>query len=81
MSEMGECLGMNLLEEIHVLPLNEKMRVMEALWSEISQTPGQIEVPQWHQDILDERDRLLEEGKAVVLDWDEVKKKLLSAAP
>ncbi len=69
---------MNLLEEIHVLPLSEKMRVMEALWSEISQTPGHIDVPQWHKGILDERDRLWEEGKAVVLDWDEAKKKLLN---
>ena len=72
---------MNLLEEIHVLPLSEKMRVMEALWSDISQTPDQVVVPQWHKDILDDRDRLMEEGNAVVFDWEEVKKKLLNTAP
>jgi hypothetical protein len=34
-------------------------------------------VPQWHKDILDERRRLIEEGKAQFIDWETAKKQIL----
>lgn len=62
------------LEEIHQLPLREKLLLMEALWAEISRDEQNLEVPQWHKEILDERERLLAEGKAKVVDWEEAKR-------
>lgn len=35
-----------------------------------------VEVPQWHKDILDEREQLIKEGKAHYIDWEEAKKQL-----
>lgn len=40
---------------------------------------NQCEVPQWHADILDERDLALREGPSVVLEWEEAKKQIEQA--
>lgn len=40
------------------------MRMIEALWYDISPQEEELEVPQSHKDILDERERLICEGKA-----------------
>ena len=49
------------LEQIHQLPLREKLLVMEAIWDDISGEEQNLEVPQWHKEVLDERERLLAE--------------------
>lgn len=57
----------------------QKVALLETVWSEIATDPGQVEVPQWHKDILDERDHALKEGRAVILDWDEAKRQIEQA--
>lgn len=56
--------------EIRRLPLPEKLALLEAVWSELASDPDTVEVPDWHKDILDERQRLLDQGSAQVLDWE-----------
>ena len=46
--------------EIRKLPLSEKLDLLESVWSELSSDPDAVDVPQWHKDILDERQRGLE---------------------
>jgi hypothetical protein len=41
--------------------------------------PGQVEVPQWHKDILDQRVLTLSEGRAVVLEWQDAQKQIEQA--
>jgi len=65
--------------EIRQMSFPEKVALLETLWSEIAADPGQVEVPQWHKDILDERDLALKEGRATVLDWDEAKRQIEQA--
>lgn len=62
--------------EIRQMSLPEKVALLETVWSEIAADPGQVEVPQWHKDILDERDLALNEGRATVLEWDEAKRQI-----
>jgi Putative addiction module component len=62
--------------DIRQMTLPEKFALLEAVWAEISADPGQVEVPQWHKDILDQRDLALQEGRSVVLEWDEAKKQI-----
>jgi putative addiction module component (TIGR02574 family) len=64
------------LDEIRQLPLREKLLMMEAIWDSISQREEELEVPQWHKDILDEREKLVREGKAKFIDWETVKKQI-----
>lgn len=64
------------LEEIHQLPFREKLRVMEATWDDICREEQYLEVSAWHKEVLDERERLLADGKAQFLEWDEAKRQI-----
>ena len=67
------------LEQIHQMPLREKLLVMEAIWNDICREEQNLEVPQWHKDILDERERMVADGKAQFIDWEEAKKQIKEA--
>ncbi len=67
------------IEQIHQMPLHEKLLVMEAIWEDLSRKEDVLEVPQWHKDVLDERERLVVEGKAQFIEWEEAKKQIRQA--
>jgi hypothetical protein len=63
------------------LPLNEmtreeKLAAMEALWEDLVRTPEAIESPAWHKEVLNERLRMLKEGKSRFIDWETAKEAL-----
>ncbi len=63
------------------LPLDEmttaeKLRAMEALWENLCRRDEDVPVPQWHKDLLDERERLVRDGKARFIDWETAKKQI-----
>lgn len=60
------------------MTLEEKLRVMEALWDDLCQHEEAVPVHQWQKDILEERERLVEQGKARFVDWETAKKALVS---
>ncbi len=70
---------MVVLEQIQQMPLREKLLLMEAIWDDISRAEEHLEVPEWHKDVLDERDRLIAEGKAQFIDWEVAKKQIKEA--
>ena len=67
------------LDALHQLPLKEKLFVMEALWDDLSQAGNALPVPQWHRDVLDERESKIAEGTAEFIDWEVAKQEILSA--
>jgi putative addiction module component (TIGR02574 family) len=69
------------VEQIRQLPFHEKIAIVEAIWEDLSAEESAVEVPQWHQELLDERERLLSDGKAHFLDWDEAKKQMNAMRP
>ena len=63
------------------LPLNqmsreEKLRIMEELWADLSRDESQVESPAWHGDVLRERAEAVKSGKETFMDWDTAKKQL-----
>ena len=50
--------------------LADKLEAMELLWADISRQPADLPSPAWHRDVLDERRRLVAEGRLKFLDWD-----------
>jgi Putative addiction module component len=58
------------------MTIEEKLRAMEALWSDLCQNQNALPVHQWQKDILDDREQLVEGGKAQFLDWEEAKKQI-----
>jgi hypothetical protein len=67
------------LEQIRELPLREKLLVMEAIWDDLSRDEKNLEVPQWHKDILDEREHLRSEGESKFVDWEDAKRQIKEA--
>jgi hypothetical protein len=64
-----------------LLPLNkmsrvEKLREMEAIWTDLSQDEDQLESPAWHNDALRQAQRAVTAGTAKFSDWEEAKKRL-----
>jgi hypothetical protein len=62
--------------EIGHLSREEKLRVMEAIWEDLSRDAKQVESPDWHREALDETDRRRGSGQESVVDWHKVKKDL-----
>jgi hypothetical protein len=54
----------------------DKLRLMEALWQDLSSRETEVISPEWHGDVLAERDHLIESGKECFIDWEVAKKKL-----
>jgi hypothetical protein len=42
----------------------EKLRITEELWEDLRARASGVPVPQWHKDLLDEHERLIETGEA-----------------
>lgn len=60
------------------LPLNdmtvaEKLQLMEMLWADLSRNADTLESPEWHGDVLEERERRLAAGEARFSGWEEAK--------
>jgi len=62
--------------EIRQMPFSEKLALLEAVWSELAIDADSVEVPQWHKDILDERERAVEQGTSKMIDWDAAKEQI-----
>lgn len=58
------------------MSLAEKLRMMEALWADLSRNEGDVPVADWHKEILDDRQRQIDEGEARFADWETAKKRI-----
>ncbi|MGO9020643.1 MAG: addiction module protein [Syntrophobacteraceae bacterium] len=57
---------MNTLE-IKKMSRIERLQAMEALWDSLLDEEAEIESPEWHRDILEERKRKIETGEAELI--------------
>ncbi len=62
--------------EIKHLSREEKLRIMEAIWEDLSKNEDQIESPDWHQKALQETEIRLASGEEKIVDWETGKKNL-----
>ena len=68
---------MSILDQIEELSPGDSIVVMEALWNRMKNAP-ELESPEWHQEELARRDRMVAEGTATFSDWEEAKRRILS---
>ena len=64
------------LTAIDQMTLEEKLLAMEALWDDLCRREAGVPVLQWHKDLLDERERLICDGKARFTDWETAKRRI-----
>ncbi len=62
------------LEEMSV---EEKLHAMETIWDDLCRHEGGVPVPDWHRQVLDERERACTGGEAKVMDWEAAKRDIL----
>ena len=62
--------------EIRHLSKEEKLRIMEAIWEDLTREDEEVESPTWHLDVLQKTNQQFRLGKEKILDWSDAKKKL-----
>ena len=75
----GPCfcyLGQVTATDIRQMTVLDKLRLMEALWQDLSADEAGVPSPAWHNRVLEERVRLVESGQETFMDWDAAKKLL-----
>jgi hypothetical protein len=63
--------------QIDQMTIAEKLRVMEELWDDLRSRVSGVPLPQWHKDLLKEREHLIETGDAQFDDWETAKKRII----
>lgn len=58
------------------MTMEEKLRVMETLWADLTRIDQQFPSPDWHEDVLKEREAKLKSGQEKPVDWEHGKKEL-----
>ncbi|MDA3898290.1 MAG: addiction module protein [Desulfobacteraceae bacterium] len=59
--------------EIKKMSTIERLQAMEALWDSLLYEEGGIDSPEWHKEILEERKRKIENGKAEFISIEKLK--------
>jgi hypothetical protein len=54
----------------------EKLRVLEAIWTDLSQDDVQCESPAWHESVLKETEARVKAGHERIEDWQTAKREL-----
>jgi hypothetical protein len=61
------------IEELKKLSKAERLQAMEALWNAMLHENGDMETPEWHEDILSQRKKIIENGSASVISLSDLK--------
>ena len=68
------------IQAVQQLPRSEKLKLMEALWEDLSRPDTELQSPAWHAEELAATEQRLAEGKEQILDWEVAKRELRSKA-
>lgn len=64
------------IAELRKLPATEKLKIIEALWSDLADDQETFVSPAWHEDVLRQTEAEFAAGRIEVLDWEDAKKEL-----
>lgn len=73
----GSEVTMSVNISIEALTVAEKVQLLESVWQSLCRQSGDVQSPDWHQEVLDERRRRLEDGRATVSPWADARARLL----
>jgi putative addiction module component (TIGR02574 family) len=58
--------------DIEKMTVPERMQTMERIWDSLTKPQHEMESPQWHIDVLDQRKKMIEDGSAEFITLDEL---------
>ncbi|MFN4906524.1 MAG: addiction module protein [Planctomycetota bacterium] len=61
---------------LSTMSVGEKIQLLEQLWDDLCRHSGEVRSPEWHAEILKERQRQIENGTMSVSPWSEAKERL-----
>jgi putative addiction module component (TIGR02574 family) len=64
------------IAELRKLPPTEKLKIIEALWSDLAEDEGSLASPAWHEDLLRKTEAEFAVGRNEIMDWEDAKKEL-----
>lgn len=64
------------IAELRKLPPTEKLKIIEALWSDLAEDEDTFTSPTWHEDALRKTEAEFAAGRVEILDWEDAKKEL-----
>ena len=62
--------------EISNMSVAERLQTMEAIWDSLLHEDTEVESPDWHNDVLKERRKAIDDGSAKLLSLNELKASL-----
>lgn len=71
---------MDISSQLNKMTTEEKLQTMELLWDDLCQA-SDFSSPDWHKNVLDDREKRLKEGNEEILDWTESKLQLRDSLP
>ncbi len=64
---------------IEKMSIKDKLKAIPLLWDDICHTKTPVDSPQWHADLLQEREQDIKNGKDSFVDWNQAKKDILDS--
>ena len=58
------------------LSISDRLLLMERLWEALSRCPNDVPVPEWHGDILAERQAAACNGRSEFVEWEAARQRL-----
>ena len=59
--------------EIKQLSKTERLQILDTVWNSLLEEKSELDSPDWHAEILEERRKKIDEGKAKFMTLDELK--------
>ena len=61
------------IAEISKMSVNERLQTMEALWDSLTHETAEMDSPDWHSEVLKDRQQKIENGEAEFISLAELK--------
>lgn len=61
---------------LETMTTDEKLQIMESVWQNLCESSEPIQSPEWHAEVVKEREEQLNSGKAIVSEWSVAKQRL-----
>lgn len=70
----AEILDMAISIPLDKMTTAEKLKALELIWDDLCQNDSDIPVPDWHLELLREREEAVARGEERPIDWEDAKK-------
>ena len=64
---------MHVILPLEKMSIEEKIQAMESLWEDLCINADSLTSPEWHRDILEEREKTIMNGDDEFIDWEKAK--------